>query len=206
MAIDDRPRKKKKQEKSNTVLWIALGVGGAVVLLIVLVLGGVLAMNAMASREADEKAMAKLQAALAAVQKPPEPPPAKPAKPNFDKADIGDKPRPTNNIRLRAERPGRLNELRQIGLFYQTYRSEFNKPPQTVQEFAEYIKRDAPAIKQAIEEKYYVVLPRVMANQGIVAYEFDPDTASRHGVVDSTGAAQEITTAELVELINGKGN
>jgi hypothetical protein len=202
MAIDDRPRKKKKQ-KSNTGLWIGLGIGGGVLLILVVVLIGVLAINAMNNREPDDQAKAKLQAILAAQQPAPPPPPVPAAKPNFDKVAIGEKKRPNDSIRARADRPERLNELRQIGLFYNQYKTEFNKPPQTVQEFTEYIKRDSPGIKKAIDDKYYIVLPKVNSSTGILAYEFDPDTRGQHGVVDSSGLAQEISTQDLVAAVKG---
>jgi hypothetical protein len=204
MAIEDRPRKKKKQ-KSNTALWIGLGVGAGVFVVIAVVLVVVLIINTMGNPEADALAKARAQAALLAAQKPADPPPAKPARPNFDKVDIGEKKRDNTNIRLRAERPARQNELRQMGLFYFQYRTEFNKPPPTVQDFVNYIKRDASAIVQAIDEKYYVVLPKVSADSGIVAYERDPDSAGRHGVVDSSGAPRDISTEELVAAVKSQG-
>ena len=62
-----------------------------------------------------------------------------------------------------------------------------------------------PAIKQAIDEKYYVVLPKVRDDTGIIAYERDPDSAGRHGVVDSSGAPRDITTEELVAAVKSQG-
>jgi len=202
MAIEDRPRKKKKQ-KSNKGLWIGLGIGGGVLVILVVVLVVVLAVSAMNNREPDDQAKAKLQALLAAQKPAPPPQPVQPAKPNFDGVAIGEKKRSNDSIRARADRPERLNELRQIGLFYTQYKTEFNKPPQTVQDFTEYIKRDSPGIKKAIDDKYYVVLPKVSANTGILAYEFDPDTRGQHGVVDSSGLAQEISTNDLVAAVKG---
>jgi hypothetical protein len=202
MDNDDRPRKKKKK-KSNTGLWIGLGIGGGVLLILVVVLIVVMAVSAMTNREPDDQAKAKLQAMLAAQKPPPLPPPVPPAKPNFDKVAIGEKKRPNDSIRARADRPERLNELRQIGLFYAQYKTEFNKPPQTVQDFTEYIKRDSASIKKAIDDKYYIVLPKVNSNTGILAYEFDPDTRGQHGVVDASGVATEISTQDLVAAVKG---
>jgi hypothetical protein len=196
MAIDDRPRKK-KQKNSNAVLWIGVGVGAGVLVLIVVASLVIWAIIAKGNRDAEALAKARPPAAQLAAQKPADPP----AKPNFDKVDIGEKKRDNTNIRLRIERTARLNELRQMGLFYTQYRTEFNKPPPTVQDFVNYIKRDAQAIVQAIDEKYYVVLPKVSADSGIVAYERDPDSAGRHGVVDSSGAPRDITTEELVAAV-----
>jgi hypothetical protein len=200
MAIDDRPRKKKKKN-SNAALWIGLGVGGAVLILLLVASVVTWALIAKSNRDADALAKARPPEAQLAAQKPAEPP----AKPNFDKVDIGEKKRDNTNIRLRVERTARLNELRQMGLFYTQYRTEFNRPPATVQDFTNYIKRDAPAIVQAIDEKYYVVLPKVSADSGIIAYERDPDSAGRHGVVDSSGAPRDITTDELVAAVKSLG-
>jgi hypothetical protein len=203
MAIDDRPRKKKKKS-SNAALWIGLGVGAGVFVIIAVVLVVVFTIGAMGNPVADAQALARRQAALAAANKPADPP-AKPAQPNHDKVDIGEKKRDNTNIRLRVERTARVNELRQIGLFYFQYRTTFNKPPPTVQDFVNYINRDAQAIVQAIDEKYYVVLPKVSADSGLVAYERDPDSAGRHGVVDSSGAPRDITTEELVATVKSQG-
>ena len=139
MAIDDRPRKKKKKN-SNAALWIGLGVGAGVMVLIVVPSLVIWAVIAKSNRDADALAKARPPVAQLAAQKPADPP----AKPNFDKVDIGEKKRDNTNIRLRVERTARLNELRQMGLFYTQYRTEFNKPPPTVDDFINYIKRDAP--------------------------------------------------------------
>jgi len=162
MATDekDRPRKKKKK-KTNTGLWIGLGVGGGLFLTIVVVLVVVLAISAMGNREQDAQAKARLQAALLAAQKPPAPAPVQPPQPKFDK-DIGEKKRDSTNLRLRAERTGRLHELGQIKLFYMQY-GDGSKPPPTVDEFVKSMGREGQAIKQAIDEKYYIILPSVHA-------------------------------------------
>ncbi len=72
-----------------------------------------------------------------------------------------------------------------------------------MQDFTEYIKRDAPGIKKAIDDKYYVVLPKVNSTTGILAYEFDPDTRGQHGVVDASAVATEVSTQDLVPAVKG---
>jgi hypothetical protein len=187
----------RKKEKDNSGILIGLGVGGGILAL--LIIAGAIAI--FLSLNAAEPQKAPARDPLADFKPPP--PPPKP-KLNKENVDIGDKPRPTSGIRARADRPRRQNELRQIGLFYTQYRDTFNRPPPTVQDFTEYIKREAFEIKQAIDEKYYVLLPNVRDN-GIVAYERDPDQGGRHGVVNPTGTFDEITTQELIDTVKGQG-
>ncbi len=200
---DDRPRKKKKKKKSNAALLIGLGVGGAVLLVLIVVLVVVVAINAGGNNPPRPPQPPVVQA-------PPIPAPPPPVKPNFDKVEIGDKPRPSGagNLRARIDRIERINELRNIGQFYQQYVLNFNKPPASAKDFAEFIKRDAPGIKQAIDEKYYFVVPNVRAGSGIVAYEFDPDTMGRHGIVlmGGQGAHEDLTTQELVAALKAQGS
>jgi hypothetical protein len=202
MDSDDRPRKKKKK-KSNTGLWIGLGIGGGVLLILVVVLVVVMAVSAMSNREPDDQAKAKLQAMLAAQQPAQLPPPVQPAKQNFDKIQIGEKKRDGTNIRLRAERPARLNELAQIKLFYLQY-GDGSKPPPSVDAFVKSLGPDGQAIKQAIDEKYYVILPNVRS--GVIAYERDPDTNNLHGFIDTMGGAREMSTQELFATLKSQGN
>jgi hypothetical protein len=197
---DDRPRKKKRK-KSNAPLFIGLGVGAGVLLVVIIVLVVVIAINAGGGNQPKKPQGDP----FAGFKEPPPPPP--PVKPNFDKVEIGEKPRPANSIRARVDRSERLNELKQIGSLYQQYVVNFNKPPATVQDFTEYIKRDAPGIKKAIDEKYYIIVPKVTAGSGIVAYEFDPDTNSRHGITLMGGTAHDdMTTQELVAALKAQGS
>jgi hypothetical protein len=197
MAIDDRPRKKKKK-KSNAALWIGLGVSAGV--LVVIAVGSLViwAIIAKGERDADALAKARPPVAQLAAQKPADPP----AKPNFDKVEIGEKKRDNTNIRLRAERPARLNELAQIKLFYMQY-GDGTKPPPTVDAFVKSMGPDGQAIKQAIDEKYYVIMPNVRS--GVIAYERDPDSRNMHGFIDTMGGAREMSTQELVTALKGQG-
>jgi hypothetical protein len=189
-ALRARAMKKRKKE-NNVMMWVGIGVGAGVLLLVILI-GVVVIIVKSNAGEPEAKAPIRPVPEVN-LPKPPPPPP----KPNYDKVQIGEGKRQAGGIRVRINRVERLNELRQIGLFYQSYRTEFNKAPQTVQQFTEYIKREANQIKQAIDEKYYVLLPNVQGG-GIVAYELDPDTNQRHGVVTANGEADEISTDELV--------
>ncbi len=186
----------KKKKQDNTGTWIAVGVGAGVLLLLIII--GVVTIIVVSNAEEPQAKGPRF-----------EPPPAKPQPPPEKKPppkDIGEGKRVTDSIRARADRPGRLNELRQIGLFYAQYRDTFNKPPRNVQDFVEFIKRNAPQIKKAFEEKYYFLVVNVRDN-GIVAYEFDPDTQGRHGVAEMGGRSHDdMTTDELVAALKAQGS
>lgn len=193
---EDRPRKKKKKKQSgNTVLIVSTAIG-----ILILLVGGGVAVALLLPRQP------------APVAKAPPPPAAPVGGPiekkeepkDLNKVDIGKGTRYTTSLRARAERPERMNELKQIATFYNTFRTDRGKGPQKAEEFISYIQRDSPPIKKAIEDRYYVVVSNV--TQGIVAYEHDPDIAGRHGAVDGNGAVQDLTTDELVTQLKTQGS
>ena len=192
-SAERRPRKRKKPA-GQAGLWIGLGVGGGVlvILLIAAIVGIIIATRAGEPQVRAPRQIDKAAPAPAPVQ-PVVQPPAK---------DIGEKKRYATNIRLRAERPQRLNELAQIKIFYMDFGGG-TRPPPSAEDFAKSIGRDAPAIKQAIDEKYYVIVPNVRS--GIIAYERDPDTNSRHAFIDTMGGAREISTQELLQQLKAQG-
>jgi hypothetical protein len=194
MATEQIPRKKRKQRDSK-LLFIILGVIGGLLILAILITGAVLAaMNMGGGGNAPGNVV--IPVGEKPPEKPKEQPPAK---------DIGEKKRDHTNIRLRVERTHRLNEMRQIALFYEDFKSiNGGRPPATVEAFLKYLPRDAQQIKEAIEEKYYVIVPNVQT--GIVAYEFDPDTRSMHGFVDQGTAVSEISTDELLKRLKEQGS
>jgi uncharacterized Zn finger protein (UPF0148 family) len=191
---EDRPRKKKKKKKqqdSKMPLILLAGGGlllvGIVVLVIVLVSSG-------GKKKADDP--------VAGPVKQPEPEPEKKQEEKQQPQEIGKKIRnESGGLRTRINRTERLNELRQIALFYQQY-GDGRRPPAKVEDFVRSLPRDAQQIAQAIEEKYYLIRPGLRS--GIVAYEFDPDNFGMHGVVDISGAARDMPTAELLDLLKQK--
>lgn len=197
-----RPKKKKKKPPSQAGLWIGVGVGGGV-LLILLIAGVVGIILASRAGEPQAKVPLKIEAPAA----PPQPV-VQPEPPKFK--DIGDKPRPSTagNLRARIDRIERINELRNIGQFYQQYVLNFNRPPKTAKDFTDFIGRDAPSIKQAIDEKYYFIVPNVREGNAIVAYEFDPDTMGRHGTVrmGGQGANEDLSSQELLKQLKAQGS
>jgi hypothetical protein len=197
-----RQKKKKKKPQSRIGLWIGLGVGAAVLLILILV--GVIAVI-MASNAGEPQAKGpppKLDPL------PPIPPIVQPKQEQFK--DIGEKKRPSGagNLRARIDRIERINELRNIGLFYQQYVLNFNRPPANAKDFTEFIKSDSPTIKHAIDEKYYFIVPNVRAGNAIVAYEFDPDTMGRHGSVRMGGqdAHEDLSSKELRAQLDAQGS
>ena len=78
------------------------------------------------------------------------------------------------------------------------------RPPQNVEDFVKSLEREAPHIKKAIEERYYVILPKVRS--GIIAYERDPDTNGLHGVVTTVEGPHDLTTQELVAKLKAQSN
>ena len=192
---------KKKAAPADNTLWIGLAVGGAVVLIIII--AGAVGVYVYSQQNEQPKVAVKLDGPPPAIPQPQQQP-----KPKFK--DVGDKPRPSGNTNLRAriDRIERINELRNIGSFYQQYVLNFNRPPATANDFTEYIKRDAPGMKQAIDEKYYFIVPNVRAGDAIVAYEFDPDTMGRHGTVrmGGQGAQEDMSSQELVAQLKAQGS
>ena len=194
MATEQVPRKKRKKQ-NNKLLFIILGVVGGLLILAILITGAILAAMSMTGGGNAPKG----NVVIPVVENKKEEAPKQPAK------DIGEKKRDATNLRLRAERTHRLNEMRQIALFYEDFRStNGNRPPATVEAFLKHLPRDAQEIKKAIEDKYYVIVPNVRS--GIVAYEFDPDTRSMHGFVDSGAAVSEISTDELLARLKDQKN
>jgi hypothetical protein len=189
---------KKKAAPSDNTLWIGLGVAGAVAL--ILIIAGAVGVY-MYSHAGEPQAKGPLN-----LPPPPriEPPPAPPEQPKFK--DIGDKKRNTTSYRARVDRIERRNEMRQIGLFYQQYATEFNRPPARVEDLVDYIKRDAPGIVQAINEKYYFIVVGVRAGNGIVAYEFDPDQNGFHGFAEMGGRVDDLSSQQLVAQLKAQGS
>jgi hypothetical protein len=180
-------KKKKKKKQSNNILILALVGGG------LLLVGGaalVVVLNAGGPAR-DPQARAK---------EPPNPLPKDDKKPPV----VAPKKPPLSAIARRIDRPQRINELKQMALFYQSYASERGRPPAKLVDFTSYFQRDAPAIVQAIQEGYYEVVLNVRGN-GIVAYEKDADIYDQHGVARGDGSADTIKSQELKAALQAQG-
>jgi hypothetical protein len=196
MATTHEKKKKKKQSRAG--LWIGLGVGGAV-LLILLIVGVVVIVLAMGDRgDAQAKGKPKFDPPVE-----PQPPPQQDPPKKDPPKDVGDKPRTEGTFYLRINRIERLNELKQIGIFYTQYSDTFNRPPRNADEFVKYIARDAPAIAKAIQDKYYFIVPN--ARSGIMAYEFQPDQMKMHGMVHTSEGVRDISQVDLLATLKQQG-
>ncbi len=89
------------------------------------------------------------------------------------------KPRPEDTMPQSDVRRGtqkRLVEsmMHNIGQLYSTYLTDFNQPPATLQDFMNYIKRDATNEYRAIEAGTIIFLPKVQpGSHNVLAYEKD---------------------------------
>lgn len=94
--------------------------------------------------------------------------------------------------------PDPKTDLKSIALFYQTYNAEKGKPPQSVEVFLNYIKRDAPQLEKWIKDGYYKVLANVKPGQEkIVAYQDRNAKGGKHLVVLANGSVQEMSADAL---------
>ena len=104
---DDRPRKKKKNEApSKFGLWIGLGLGGLLVLLLLIGLGVVLSLRPWAAKDEEKKPVAKAPVDPKPVQQPD------------NKLTVRKDPKSLlGRVYYRGTRAELDNELRQIRLF-----------------------------------------------------------------------------------------
>ena len=104
------------------------------------------------------------------------------------------------------DRPAVQNDLRQLALFYKTYEAEFGSV-KSADALKNYIKRDAPKLYQALDEKVYVVVPNVRAASGsVVAYEKTADAAQQHIVAMGDATISQMSTAELQAALKKQGS
>lgn len=105
-----------------------------------------------------------------------------------------------------VERPMRLNELKQIGLFYRNYEVERNRPPAKAEDFLAYMQRDAPDIAEAIKVGHYQIVPNVRpSSEKVIAYEQQPDRAGNHYVTKGDTSVVPMTTPELLAALKAQG-
>ncbi|MBI2807635.1 MAG: hypothetical protein HYX68_21860 [Planctomycetes bacterium] len=163
---DDRPRKKKKQSAGNTGLWIGLGIGGALLLLLLVGGGVTLAIMKPWARNAEKKEVL--------AQNPP-PKQEAPVNPGPKGIQVRKNPKSLlGRVYYRGTRASLDNEMRQIKLFYEQYCLEYpNANKRTVDSFLNYIRRDSFQIHNAIkEDKFYTMNVKArLDTKSIIAYE-----------------------------------
>jgi len=117
------------------------------------------------------------------------------------------RPQPgAGDLRRVVDKPKVQNHLRSMGQLYQTFLTEYNHPPKSVAEFAEYIKRDDAQLHRLLTEGYYemTVGKQVPAN-GILAYEKKPDARGLHTVVRGDGSVATLNGFELKQALQAGG-
>jgi hypothetical protein len=89
-------------------------------------------------------------------------------------------------------------EMRQLALLYVAFDTFHNRPPKTVKEFQDYIKKDAGKLVQWMDEGYYVVLPNIKPNSNdILVYQNKDLRGKTRWVAKGDGTIHEITEMEF---------
>ena len=99
------------------------------------------------------------------------------------------------------------NDLRQIGLFYQTFDGDMGHPPATLEEFTHYIQKDAPSLVKLLNDGTYqlVFMPRgQQRSDSIIAYEKDADVNGRHLVARADATVTMCSSKDLSEILKKK--
>jgi hypothetical protein len=106
------------------------------------------------------------------------------------------------DLRRVVDKPKVQSHLHNLGQLYQAFLTEFNQPPKSVAQFAEYAKDDAQ-LRRLLSEGYYeMVVGKKVSGNGILAYEKKPDAHGRHMIVRGDGSVDTLTTADLTRAIN----
>jgi hypothetical protein len=105
-------------------------------------------------------------------------------------------------VRRAIDRPKVQNDLRNVATFYNTFFAEMGRGPKTVDEFMQYIMRDARQLHQVLSEGYYVLV--LVARPGgatILAYEKTPDAQGLQMAVRGDGSVSSMTAQELQKAL-----
>lgn len=189
----EKKQKKKKRKEQSKNTWLVVGIVAGILLLI----GVVVIVVVINLPRGDHDVQAKGNAPP--VQAPVQPQPL-PREHGLPKK--GPPKGLVQSVRAAAYRPERLNELRQIGIFFNQLYIETNKNPRTKEEFIDYIKRDAGSIAQALQEDYYLLNLKVNMRDAnaVIAYESLQDQGGFQAVrVDASVAP--IPLDELKKLV-----
>jgi hypothetical protein len=97
--------------------------------------------------------------------------------------------------------------MRQIGIFFNIYVSDMGRPPATVEEFKEYIKRDGRNEYTAIDKGQIIFVPNVRpGSRTVLAYEKDKyEKWNNRVVLFVNGDVQTLEEAEFQEALKVKG-
>jgi hypothetical protein len=115
-------------------------------------------------------------------------------------------------VRKTAERPRASNELRQIALFYSQYCDETGRPPASMQDFVDYLQRDAPPEAKCIQEGIYLVfwnanLNALPAGRSATILAYTRDTPTEGGLAAmADGSVQRITPQQFAATAKAGGD
>jgi hypothetical protein len=94
------------------------------------------------------------------------------------------------------------NTLKQIALFYQTYVTENGKPPASLDDFKNYIKRDSRDEINALNEGSIVLLVNVQpGSKQVIAYEKDVDINGKQAVAMGDATVTTMRPDELKDAL-----
>jgi hypothetical protein len=137
---------------------------------------------------------------------PPAPEPPPPRKKDENEPQVKGNPQPkglVQGVRAAAYRPERLNDLKNIALFFQQFVDQNNgRNPRTEEEFTDFFKREAGELVGRIKEKHYIVNLKVNMRDGnaVIAYESLQDQGGYQSV-RVNGAIEPIPLEELRKLL-----
>src|SRR5262249_27783782 len=101
-------------------------------------------------------------------------------------------------VKRTIDKSGAMNELHQIALFYQQFNTEMSRSPAKLEEFTDYIKREAPRATKNLQDGVYVlVLNARMGSNTVLAYEKEPDRNGIQFVALGDGSVQKMTAQDL---------
>lgn len=91
------------------------------------------------------------------------------------------------------------NDLRQLALFYRTYETEAGRPPETLTEVTEYVRKDMPTLAKRLDEGHYVMElgTKRTPETRVLAYEKEPDLNGAQLVAMTDGTVNRMSPTEL---------
>jgi hypothetical protein len=110
----------------------------------------------------------------------------------------GEPPSLAAHVNRGKERLRDQNDLQELYRFYELYRTDIGKPPASVDEMNEYIKRDAPKLARTLSEGTYVVAwGATPAPTQVLAYEKKEDINHNQLVLLGDGSVHLMPATEL---------
>jgi prepilin-type processing-associated H-X9-DG protein len=122
------------------------------------------------------------------------------------RARIGadDSPSAAMDVRRGMDREKIQNYLTQIGVFYNDYNTTFGRSPKTLEEFENYIKRDAHGEVEALKDGFLTLkLNTPLSSNAVLAYETEPYRDMRH-VLFGDGHVKMMNTQDFQAALKGQ--